>query len=326
MDIDMSALRLLVSERGVELEQVIPTIEQALLAAYHKTPGAFSRARAEMDPKSGHVTIWADEIEKDGTVVGQFDDTPEGFGRVAASTARQVIMQRLRDAEDDKILGRFKGREGQLVSGQIQQGNNPHMVQVDLGEIEALLPPPEQVPGESYPHGGRLRAYVTSVTKGLKGPSVTLSRTHPNLVKELFKLEVPEIADGSVQIIAVAREAGHRSKIAVHATKAGINAKGACIGEMGTRVRAVMNDLNDEKIDIVDFSEDPAVFISSALSPSKVSSVTILDEEARQARVVVPDNQLSLAIGKEGQNARLAAKLTGWRIDIVSDSQAAAAQ
>ncbi|RZU61896.1 transcription termination factor NusA [Zhihengliuella halotolerans] len=326
MDIDMSALRLLVSERGISLEKVIPTMEQALLAAYHKTQGAFTAARAEVDEKSGHVTIWAKEIEKDGTVVGEFDDTPEGFGRVAASTARQVIMQRLRDAEDDQILGRFKGREGQLVSGQIQQGNKPHMVQVDLGEIEALLPPPEQVPGETYPHGGRLRAYVTSVAKGTKGPSVTLSRTHPNLVRALFELEVPEIADGSVEIIALAREAGHRTKMAVRATKAGINAKGACIGEMGTRVRAVMNDLNDEKIDIVDFSDDPATFIASALSPSKVSSVTIVDESVRQARVVVPDYQLSLAIGKEGQNARLAAKLTGWRIDIISDAKAAGAQ
>ncbi|GAA3700548.1 transcription termination factor NusA [Zhihengliuella alba] len=323
MDIDMGALRLLVSERGISLERLIPTMEQALLAAYHKTPGAFTAARAEMDPRTGHVTIWAKEIEHNGEVVGEFDDTPEGFGRIAASTARQVIMQRLRDAEDDSILGRFKGKEGELISGQIQQGNNPHMVQVDLGEIEGLLPPPEQVPGEDYSHGRRIRAYVTGVSKGLKGPSITLSRSHPNLVRRLFEFEVPEIADGTVEIVALAREAGHRTKMAVHARKPGINAKGACIGEMGTRVRAVMSDLNDEKIDIVDYDEDPAKFIAAALSPSKVSSVTIVDEAARQARVVVPDYQLSLAIGKEGQNARLAAKLTGWRIDIVSDARAA---
>ncbi|WP_309080209.1 transcription termination factor NusA [Zhihengliuella sp.] len=323
MDIDMGALRLLVSERGISLEKIIPTIEQALLAAYHKTPGAFTAARAEMDQRTGHVTIWAKEIEHNGEVVGEFDDTPEGFGRIAASTARQVIMQRLRDAEDDNILGRFKGKEGELISGQIQQGSNPHMVQVDLGEVEGLLPPPEQVPGEDYSHGKRIRAYVTGVNKGLKGPSITLSRSHPNLVRRLFEFEVPEISDGTVEIVALAREAGHRTKMAVHARKPGINAKGACIGEMGTRVRAVMSDLNDEKIDIVDYNEDPAKFIAAALSPSKVSSVTIVDEAARQARVVVPDYQLSLAIGKEGQNARLAAKLTGWRIDIVSDAKAA---
>jgi N utilization substance protein A len=196
------------------------------------------------------------------------------------------------------------------------------MVQVDLGTVEALLPPPEQVPGEKYPHGARLRAYVVDVHRGMKGPSITLSRSHPGLVRKLFELEVPEIADNSVEIVALAREAGHRTKIAVKANIPGLNAKGACIGEMGSRVRAVMTELHDEKIDIVDFSEDPATFIGNALSPSRVSSVTITDADLRAARVVVPDYQLSLAIGKEGQNARLAAKLTGWRIDIVSDAVA----
>ncbi|MEE1621937.1 transcription termination factor NusA [Zafaria sp. Z1313] len=319
MDIDMSALRLLEREREIPLELLIPTIEQALLMAYHKSPGAIDKARAEVDRKSGHVTIWATEVDEDGNDVGEFDDTPDGFGRIAASTARQIILQRLRDAEDDNILGEFRGKEGELVSGQIQQGSNPHMIQVNLGTIEAVLPPPEQVPGERYEHGSRIRAYVTDVHKGPKGPSITLSRSHPNLVRKLFELEVPEIADRSVEIVSLAREAGHRSKIAVRAKVAGINAKGACIGEMGSRVRAVMNELSDEKIDIVDYNEDPARFIASALSPSKVNSVTIVDAAARQARVVVPDYQLSLAIGKEGQNARLAAKLTGWRIDIVSD-------
>jgi len=209
------------------------------------------------------------------------------------------------------------------VAGTIQQGHNPHMVQVNLGAVEALLPPPEQVPGEKYIHGNRLRALVIDVHRGSKGPSVTLSRSHPGLVRKLFELEVPEIADRSVEIVALAREAGHRTKIAVKANAPGINAKGACIGEMGSRVRAVMTELNDEKIDIVDFSENPATFIASALSPSRVNSVTITDEATRSARVVVPDYQLSLAIGKEGQNARLAAKLTGWRIDIVSDAAAA---
>ncbi|HEX2248000.1 MAG TPA: transcription termination factor NusA [Arthrobacter sp.] len=322
MDIDMSALRFLEREREIPLDLLIPTIEQALLVAYHKTPGSIDKARAELDRKSGHVTIWAAEMDEDGTVVGEFDDTPSGFGRIAASTARQIILQRLRDAEDDNVLGIFRGKEGELVSGLIQQGHNPNMVQVDLGTVEALLPPPEQVPGERYPHGARLRAYVVDVHRGMKGPSITLSRSHPGLVRKLFELEVPEIADNSVEIVALAREAGHRTKIAVKANIPGLNAKGACIGEMGSRVRAVMTELHDEKIDIVDFSEDPATFIGNALSPSRVSSVTITDADLRSARVVVPDYQLSLAIGKEGQNARLAAKLTGWRIDIVSDAVA----
>ncbi|MCW2133588.1 transcription termination factor NusA [Arthrobacter sp. VKM Ac-2550] len=322
MDIDMSALRFLEREREIPLDLLIPTIEQALLVAYHKTPGSIDKARAELDRKSGHVTIWAAEMDEDGTVVGEFDDTPSGFGRIAASTARQIILQRLRDAEDDNVLGIFRGKEGELVSGLIQQGHNPNMVQVDLGTVEALLPPPEQVPGEKYPHGARLRAFVVDVHRGMKGPSITLSRSHPGLVRKLFELEVPEIADNSVEIVALAREAGHRTKIAVKANIPGLNAKGACIGEMGSRVRAVMTELHDEKIDIVDFSEDPATFIGNALSPSRVSSVTITDPDLRAARVVVPDYQLSLAIGKEGQNARLAAKLTGWRIDIVSDAVA----
>lgn len=320
MDIDMSALRVLEREREIPLDLLIPTIEQALLMAYHKSPGAIEQARAELDRKSGHVTIWAAEVDEDGEKIGEFDDTPAGFGRIAASTARQIILQRLRDVEDENVLGEFRGKEGELVSGQIQQGSNPNMIQVNLGTVEGVLPPNEQVPGEKYPHGSRIRAFVVDVHRGLKGPSVTLSRSHPGLVRKLFEMEVPEIADGTVEIVALAREAGHRTKIAVAAHKAGVNAKGACIGEMGSRVRAVMTELNDEKIDIVDFSEDPAKFIASALSPSKVISVTILDADARSARVVVPDFQLSLAIGKEGQNARLAAKLTGWRIDILSDA------
>ncbi|MDI3330076.1 MAG: transcription termination factor NusA [Micrococcus sp.] len=322
MDIDMSALRLLEKEREIPLDKLVPTIEQALLVAYHKSPGALQQARAELDRKTGHVTIWATELDEDGTAVGEFDDTPAGFGRIAASTARQIILQRLRDAEDDQILGEFKGREGELISGLIQQGTNPHMIQVSLGSVEAVLPPPEQVPGEDYSHGTRLRAYVVDVHRGLKGPSITLSRSHPGLVRKLFELEVPEIADGSVEILALAREAGHRTKMAVRSAKPGVNAKGACIGEMGSRVRAVMSELNDEKIDIVDYSEDPERFIASALSPARVSSVTVVDAATRSARVVVPRDVLSLAIGKEGQNARLAAKLTGWRIDIAGEDGA----
>ena len=322
MDIDMSALRELERQREIPLDKLIPTIEQALLMAYHKSPGCHDLARAELDRKTGHVTIWAAELDDDGAAIGEFDDTPKGFGRIAASTARQIILQRLRDAEDDNVVGEYRGKEGELVSGQIQQGNNPNMIQIDLGAVEGVLPPNEQVPGESYRHGNRIRTFVVDVHRGTKGPAITLSRSHPGLVRKLFEMEVPEIADGTVEIVALAREAGHRTKIAVQANKAGVNAKGSCIGEMGSRVRAVMTELNDEKIDIVDFNEDPATFIANSLSPSKVISVTIIDEAARSARVVVPDYQLSLAIGKEGQNARLAAKLTGWRIDIVSDAAA----
>ena len=202
----------------------------------------------------------------------------------------------------------------------IQQGKDPRAVLVDLGKIEAILPPSEQVPGERYAHGERLRCYVLHVRKGYRGPSVTLSRTHPNLVKKLFSLEVPEIASGAVDIVALAREAGHRTKIAVISRQAGVNAKGACIGPMGSRVRNVMAELHGEKIDIVDFSEDSAQFVANALSPARVSRVIVIDPQARVAQVIVPDYQLSLAIGKEGQNARLAARLTGWKIDIRPDT------
>jgi N utilization substance protein A len=256
-------------------------------------------------------------------VAREFDDTPSDFGRIAAMTAKQVILQRLRDAENALTFGEYAGREGDIVSGVVQHHESRAergMVLVSLGKVEAMLPSAEQVKGERYEHGIRLKCYVVSVSKGFRGPQITLSRTHPNLVRKLFALEVPEIADGSVEIGAIAREAGHRTKIAVRAKAPGINAKGACIGPMGARVRNVMSELHGEKIDIVDFSEDPAEFVGSALSPATVISVEIVDPTARSARVVVPDFQLSLAIGKEGQNARLAARLTGWRIDIRSDN------
>ena len=223
-------------------------------------------------------------------------------------------------------MGDFRGHEGDVIAGVIQQSSDPRNVLVDLGTIEGILPLAEQVPGEKYVHGERLRCFVVSVKRGPRGPQIGLSRTHPNLVRKLFALEVPEIADGTVVIAALAREAGHRTKIAVQSTVPGVNAKGACIGPMGQRVRAVMTELHGEKIDIVDFSEDPARFVASALSPSRVNSVEIVDPVLRAARVIVPDYQLSLAIGKEGQNARLAAKLTGWRIDIRSDTAVAAAE
>jgi N utilization substance protein A len=240
-------------------------------------------------------------------------------------TAKQVILQRLREATDEVHFGEYVGRDGDLVTGVVQAHEaraEKGIVTVDLGKFEAMLPAAEQVPGEHYEHGQRLRCIVIHVAKGFRGPQVTLSRSHPNLVRRLFALEVPEIADGSVEIAAIAREAGHRSKIAVRATVAGVNAKGACIGPMGQRVRAVMSELNGEKIDIIDWSEDSATFVGNALSPAKALRVDVVDAANKAARVTVPDFQLSLAIGREGQNARLAARLTGWRIDIRSDAAA----
>ena len=321
MDIDMSILRMLEREREIPMDIIVEAIEQALLTAYHRTPGAVPQARVELDRKTGHVTVLATETDDEGNAVGEYDDTPDGFGRIAATTARQIMLQRLRDAEDDLRFGEFSGREGDVISGVIQQGRNPDDVMVDLGKLEALLPAGERVPGESYPHGARIKCLVVSVRKGMRGPQITLSRTHPNLVRKLFALEVPEIADGSVEIAALAREAGHRTKIAVRSTVPGLNAKGACIGPMGQRVRNVMAELHGEKIDIVDWADDPAELIAHALSPAQVTSVQVVSAEARSARVVVPDFHLSLAIGKEGQNARLAARLTGWRIDIRSDEE-----
>ncbi|GAB3408130.1 transcription termination factor NusA [Schumannella luteola] len=322
MDIDLGVLRLMEREREIPFDELVQIIEQAILTAYlkHVDQGPDFRARVELDRKSGHVKVFVPELDDDGEQIGEAVDEPDDFGRIAAFAAKQVINQRLRDIGDDKVLGEFRNKEGDIVAGVIQQGPNPRMIHIDLGTIEAILPPEEQVPGEEYVHGQRIRVYVTSVAKGLKGPSITVSRTHPGLVRKLFALEVPEIASGLVEIASLAREAGHRTKLAVRATEPGINAKGACIGELGQRVRAVTAELGAEKIDIVDWSGDLATFVASALSPAKVTSAFVVDESLKAVRALVPDYQLSLAIGKEGQNARLAAKLTGARIDIQPDS------
>jgi N utilization substance protein A len=322
VDIDLGVLRLMEREREIPFEELVQIIEQAILTAYLKHTGkpAESGARAELDRKTGHVFVYLPERDENGEIIGEEIDSPDDFGRIAAFAAKQVINQRLRDIGDDRVLGEFRGREGDIVAGVIQQGPNPRMVHIDLGSVEAILPPEEQVPGEEYLHGARIRVYVTSVSKGLKGPSITVSRTHPGLVRKLFALEVPEIASGVVEIASLAREAGHRTKIAVRATQPGVNAKGACIGELGQRVRAVTAELHDEKIDIVDWNEDLPTFVANALSPAKVTSAFVVDENLKAVRALVPDYQLSLAIGKEGQNARLAAKLTGARIDIQPDS------
>ncbi|MDR2378998.1 MAG: transcription termination factor NusA [Bifidobacteriaceae bacterium] len=322
MDINMTELRSLETERDIPLKFLIPAIEQAMQLAYEKTPGAQEHSQVRLDPQSGHVTVWAQERDEDGALVREWDDTPKDFGRIAAATARQVILARLRDAEDTVLIGTFQTRENDVVTGSVVQSRDPRMLHVDLGGVEGVLPGHEQIPGETLSHGDRVKVLVQEVSRGPKGPSITLSRSHPMLVKRLFALEVPEVADGRVVIASIAREAGHRTKIAVKANEPGLNAKGACIGPMGGRVRAVMAELGPEKIDIVDYSDDPAAFVAAALSPARVTAVEIVDEKTRTARAVVPDFQLSLAIGREGQNARLAAKLTGWRIDIRSDAAA----
>jgi transcription termination/antitermination protein NusA len=324
VNVDIAALRAIERDKDIPFETVLEAIETALLTAYKHTEGHQVHARVDIDRKTGVVRVLARE-EGPGDESGpEWDDTPEGFGRIAATTARQVIVQRLRDAEHERTYGEFAAKEGEIVAGVVQRdarANARGVVVVALGGgTEGVLPQAEQVPGERYVHGERLRCYVVGVTRGMRGTQITLSRTHPNLVRKLFALEVPELVDGSVEIVAVAREAGHRTKIAVRSTVPGVNPKGACIGPMGSRVRGVMSELAGEKIDIIDWSDDPATFVGNALSPSKVVSVSVLDARTRTARVIVPDFQLSLAIGKEGQNARLAARLTGWRIDIRSDA------
>jgi N utilization substance protein A len=324
INVDINALRSIEREKEIPFETLMNALETALLTAYKHTPHSMPHARVSVDRKSGEIVVWAQEFGPDGDVIEEYDDTPTDFGRVAAMTARQVILQRLRDAEHDQTFGEYSGREGDIVTGIIQadaQASQRGIVLVDIGKVEAVLPQSEQVPGEEYTHGNRLRCYVIGVSRGMRGPQVTVSRTHPGLVKKLFALEVPEIADGSVEIVDVAREAGHRSKIAVRTAVAGLNAKGACIGPMGQRVRNVVAELHGEKIDIIDWAADPATYVGNALSPAHAVSAEVVDPVAQSVRIVVPDFQLSLAIGREGQNARLAARLTGWRIDIHSDAE-----
>jgi transcription termination/antitermination protein NusA len=324
MDIDLGLLKTIEREKEIPFDELARIIEQAILTAYgrHVSPTGEvpTGARAVLDRKTGHVSIYTPLLDDEDAVIGEEEQVLDDFGRIGAFAAKQVITQRLRDIADDAVLGEFKGKEGDIVAGVVQQGPNPRMVHVDLGTVEAILPPEEQVPGETYAHGSRLRVYVTSVSKGTKGPSITVSRTHPGLVRKLFALEVPEIANGLVEIVSLAREAGHRTKLAVKGNDPTINAKGACIGELGRRVRAVTEELNGEKIDIVDYDAELARFVANALSPAKVTSSFILDANTKAVRALVPDYQLSLAIGKEGQNARLAAKLTGAKIDIQPDS------
>lgn len=291
MDIDLVALRQLERDKELKLDVLLRALEDALLNAYAKTPGAVDGSRVTIDTKTGRVRVMAPEKDEEGNQVSEFDDTPADFGRVAAATARQVIFQRLREAEDEQKYGHFVGIEGDILVGVVQQDRDSRTVRVDLGSVEAIMPQAEQSPGEEYSHGKRLRVYVVSVRRDLRGPQVVVSRTHPGLVAKLFRLEVPEIEQGVVEIKAIAREAGHRTKIAVVSHQPEVSAKGACIGPMGQRVRAIMHELNEEKIDIIDFADDPADFVAHALSPAKVTSVTVTDPVAKAARVVVPDRK-----------------------------------
>jgi N utilization substance protein A len=340
----IAALRELEREKGIAFETILAGLEEAMASAYktwwkQEHPDAdddFVGVRAHIDPETGDLSVWLQQLEE-VEVEHEGDEAPtlemkvlseeevevtdEFKGRIGAQTAKQVIFQKLRDAEREMTYEEFAGREGDVVTGIVQQQERRYTL-LDLGKVEALLPQAEQVPSEPYRHGERLKAYITEVRKGTKGPQIVVSRSHPGLLKALFALEVPEIDEGIVEIKAVAREPGHRSKIAVSSNEPGVDPVGACVGPKGSRVRMVVNELRGEKIDVVPWHQNPAELVANALQPAKVKEVRI-DESTGTALVIVPDYQLSLAIGKEGQNARLAARLTGWRIDIKSETQIA---
>jgi N utilization substance protein A len=360
----VDAVREIEREKGIESGALVSALEDALLAAYKKTPGAARHAVVELDdqgdfrvysielPKEleerlldearektidelerleeetgerNHTLLSDDDLEIDweqvpDELIKREDVTPENFGRIAAQTAKQVILQRIREAERAMMYDEYVDRQGEVVTGIVQQAGDRNNVLVDLGKVEALLPRSEQVDGERYEQGSRIKAVITEVRSGTKGPQVILSRRDPELIKTLFELEVPEIADGLVEIRGVAREPGYRSKIAVESHAQGVDPVGACVGPRGSRVRMVVSELRGEKIDIIPWNSEPARFIAKALSPARVREV-FLDDEAKEATVITPDDQLALAIGKEGMNARLAARLTGWKVDITSDTE-----
>jgi transcription termination/antitermination protein NusA len=328
----IQALRELEREKGIAFETILAGLEEALASAYKTYKRQHdpdldeltTGVRTKLDPETGEMRVWMQELDEEtqDVISEKEEDVPADFlGRIAAQTAKQVIYQKLRDAEREMTYEEFSGREGDIVTGIIQQDSHRYTL-LDLGKVEALLPQAEQVPSEPYRHGERLKAYIVEVRKTTKGPQIVVSRTHPGLLRKLFELEVPEVAEGIVEIKAVAREPGHRSKIAVLSHEPGVDPVGACVGPKGSRVRLVVNELRGEKIDVVQWTEDINRFVANALAPAKVKEVHV-DEATGTAQVIVPDYQLSLAIGKEGQNARLAARLTGCRIDIKSESKAA---
>ncbi len=318
----MEALHALANEKGISVDTLFSALADALESAYKRMPDAHEYAWVTIDPDTIEIRVMAQELDEDGMPFGpELDVTPTNFGRIAAQTAKQVMLQRIREAERELKYEEYAGREGDIVTGMIQQSDSRYTL-LDLGRVEALLPQAEQVPYERPEPNARLKAYIVEVRKTAKGPQIVVSRTHPGLIKRLFELEVPEIADGIVEIKACAREPGHRTKIAVWSNDTNVDPVGACVGARGARVRMVVNELRGEKIDIVPYNDDPQEFVARALSPAKVREVRI-DPVSGTAEVIVPDHQLSLAIGKEGQNARLAARLTGWRVDIKSETQIA---
>ena len=318
----MEALSALAADKGISVDTLFGALADALETAYKRMPEAHEYAWVVIDPETGEFRVMAQDLDDDGEPVGpEFDVTPDNFGRIAAQTAKQVMGQRIREAEREMKYEEYAGREGDIVTGIIQQ-TDARFTLLDLGRVEALLPQAEQAQYERLEPGARVKAYIVEVRKTAKGPQIVVSRTHPGLIKRLFELEVPEIADGVVEIRACAREPGARTKIAVWSNDSNVDPVGACVGARGARVRMVVTELRGEKIDIVPFTDDPADFVAKALSPAKVREVRI-HEETGTAEVIVPDFQLSLAIGKEGQNARLSARLTGWHVDIKSESQLA---
>jgi N utilization substance protein A len=318
----MDALEMLEREKGVPRDTILEALANALVSAYKRTPGAAEEARVTIDADTGEIMVYGQELDEDGNVTNEWADTPDNFGRIAAQTAKQVILQRLRDAKRDQVFELYEGREGDLITGIVQQSDHRYSI-LDLGDAEAILPGSEKIPYERLERGNRVKAWILEVRGEGKGPQIVVSRSHPEFIRALFELEVPELVDGDIEIKAIAREAGHRTKIAVASNDHNVDPVGACVGARGSRVRQVVNELKGEKVDIVEWDEDSARFIAEALSPARVQQVRF-DEEGEDegtAIVIVPDHQLSLAIGREGQNARLAARLSGYRIDIRSESQ-----
>ena len=338
----ISAIQELGKEKGIEPELLYQAVEDALVAAYKKNSNTNQNVRVDMNKETGEIHVYAQRTVVEGVPVDETEMTvqeaqaidprylagdivetevtPKNFGRIAAQNAKQVVVQRIREAERGQVYERFQSRNQDIVTGIIERQENKN-VYIDLGKVEAVLTPNEQIPGEIYQYHDRMKTFIVEVKRSAKGPRIVVSRTHPGLLKRLFELEVPEIHDGIVEIKSVAREPGMRSKISVYTADENVDPVGACVGHKGMRVQTIVNELRGEKIDIVKYSEDPAQYVANALSPAKVVSTNV-NEAEKICRVVVPDYQLSLAIGKEGQNARLAAKLTGWKIDIKSESQA----
>jgi N utilization substance protein A len=317
----MEAIEVLARERGVAVDTILDAFANALVAAYKRSPGAAEEARVTIDPDSGEVIVYAQELDEDGNVVSEWEDTPEGeaFGRIAAQSFKQVMQHKLREAKREHVFEMYEGREGDLVTGLVQQVDYRSVI-LDLGDAEAILPGSERIPFERLERGNRVKALILEVRNEVKGAQIVVSRSHPDLVRRLLELEVPELTDGTVEIVNIAREPGHRTKIAVISHDPNVDPKGACVGARGSRVRQVVNELRGEKVDVVQWRDDIGQFIAEALGPAKVKEVHI-DEETKTADVVVSEHQLSLAIGKEGQNARLAARLSGYKVDIRSDQE-----